>query len=334
MPSSPASDPPVGVADIEAAARRIAPVALRTPLLENPLLNERLGYRLLVKAECLQRTGSFKIRGAYNRLSQLSDDERRRGVVAFSSGNHAQGVAYAARVVGTPAVIVMPADAPALKIANTRAYGAEVVLYDRQAESREEIGARLSAERGLVLVPPFDDPRIIAGQATVGLEIAAQCRELDVVPDAVLVGCSGGGLAAGTAIVLADRLPGTKLHTVEPEGFDDTRRSLAAGRRVGAPAGARSFCDALLSPLPGEITFPVIRRLAAYGLAVTDAAVEVAMATAFAYLKIVVEPGGAAALAAAMRTEAVPYRAVVAVASGGNVDPALFAGTISQTHPI
>ncbi len=334
MPSSPASNMPVGIADIEAAAARIAPVALRTPLLENPLLNERLGFRLLVKAECLQRTGSFKIRGAYNRIVQLDAAERRRGVVAFSSGNHAQGVAYAAKVLGAPAVIVMPADAPALKITNTKAYGAEVVLYDRYTENREAIGAKLAAERGLILVPPFDDPHIIAGQGTVGLEIAAQCAELGVAPDAVLINCGGGGLSAGTATALRARLPAAKVHVVEPGAYDDTRRSLAAGNRVGVPDGATSFCDALLSPMPGEMTFPVIQRLVTSGLTVSDAEVEVAMATAFGYLKIVLEPGGAAAMAAAISAKAPPYATVVAVASGGNVDPVLFARTINHTAPV
>ncbi len=329
MHSSAASDPSID--DIRAASRRLDGRAVLTPLLESPLLNARLGGRLLVKAETLQRTGSFKFRGAYNTLAQLDAAQRRGGVVAYSSGNHAQGVAAAAQLLGMPAVIVMPADAPAIKVANTSGYGAEVVLYDRYRESREEIGRRIAAERDAVLVAPFDDPRVIAGQGTAGLEIAAQARALGARLDAVIIPCSGGGLAAGSALALAAECPGVAVYAAEPEGFDDTRRSLAAGERVANDPGARSICDALLVAMPGELTFPINRRLLAGGFAVSDDEVFAAMATAFGELKLVVEPGGAAALAAALSGKIdVKRRNVAVIASGGNVDPATFARALAR----
>ncbi len=329
MHSSAASDPSID--DIRAASRRLDGRAVLTPLLESPLLNARLGGRLLVKAETLQRTGSFKFRGAYNTLAQLDAAQRRGGVVAYSSGNHAQGVAAAAQLLGMPAVIVMPADAPAIKVANTSGYGAEVVLYDRYRESREEIGRRIAAERDAVLVAPFDDPRVIAGQGTAGLEIAAQARALGARLDAVIIPCSGGGLAAGAALALAAECPGVAVYAAEPEGFDDTRRSLAAGERVANDPGARSICDALLVAMPGELTFPINRRLLAGGFAVSDDEVFAAMATAFGELKLVVEPGGAAALAAALSGKIdVKRRNVAVIASGGNVDPATFARALAR----
>jgi threonine dehydratase len=320
----------IQLADIEAAAKRLAGWAVRTPLVEGQLLNRDLGFRLLLKAECLQRTGSFKFRGAYNRISQFTAAERKRGIVAYSSGNHAQGVAHAAALLGIPAVIIMPRDAPQLKIENTKAYGAEVVLYDRFGESREAIGAKLSAERGLILVPPFDDPNIMAGQGTVGLEIAAWCKEAGVTPDAVLVNCGGGGLSAGTFTAIHAMFPKAELYTVEPADFDDTRRSLAAGVRMGAPNTKISFCDALLTPKPGELTFPVIHGLGARGLGVSDDEVKVAIRAAALHLKVVLEPGGAAALAAALHG---PWqgsgKTVIAVGSGGNIDPALYIDILS-----
>lgn len=322
-PAPPAPTP--DFAAIEDAARRLAGHAVETPLLESQLLNAQLGGRLLVKAEPLQRTGSFKFRGAYNRISRLDAAERRRGVVAFSSGNHAQGVAAAAQLVGTPAVIVMPSDAPAIKIANTKAYGAEVVTYDRQRESREEIGARIAVERGSILVPPYDDPFIIAGQGTTGLEIACQARAAGIAVDAVAACASGGGLVAGIALAMERLSPSTAVHVCEPAGFDDHARSLAAGERLSNVAGARSICDALLSPAPGVITFPINKRLLRSGLVVTDEDVLRAMAIAFRDLKLVVEPGGAVSLAAAL-TGRLPVRGrtVVVVCSGGNVDAATF----------
>jgi threonine dehydratase len=321
----PIADTAPDFAAIEDAARRIAGHAVETPLLESQLLNARLGGRLLVKAEPLQRTGSFKFRGAYNRISRLDAADRRRGVVAFSSGNHAQGVAAAAQIVGTPAIIVMPSDAPEIKIANTRAYGAEVVTYDRLRESREEIGARISAERGSILVPPFDDPFVIAGQGTTGLEIARQAQAAGIAVDAVAACASGGGLVAGIALAMERLSPSTAVHVCEPADFDDHARSLAAGERLSNAPGARSICDALLSPSPGVITFPINKRLLRSGLVATDEEVLRAMAVAFRDLKLVVEPGGAVALAAAL-TGRLPVRdrTVVVVCSGGNVDATTF----------
>src|SRR5690242_20133353 len=328
MPSSAASE--LQIADIRAAAQRLLGRAVLTPLIESPPLSARLGGRLLVKAETLQRTGSFKFRGAYNTLAQLGESQRKGGVVAYSSGNHAQGVAAAAQLLGLPAVIVMPADAPAIKIANTRGYGAEVVLYDRDRDSREEIGGRIAAARGAALVPPFDDYRVMAGQGTAGLEIAAQARALSVRLDAVVIPASGGGLAAGCAVALAAESPGTQIYAAEPAGFDDLRRSLVEGKRVANAPGAKSICDSLLVATPGALTFPINRRLLKGSLAVSDDEVLAAMATAFADLKLVIEPGGAAALAAALSGKLdLKGRTVAVIASGGNVDPATFARVLA-----
>lgn len=312
--------------DVRAAAARISGVAVRTPLLECAALDARCGGRLYVKPEVLQRTGSFKFRGAWNRLSHLSASERRGGVVAWSSGNHAQGVAAAAQMLDVPALIVMPSDAPRLKIERTRGFGADVVLYDRMTEMREEIGARIAAERGAVVVRPYDDPGIIAGQGTVGLEIAEDAARLGVALDAVLVPAGGGGLAAGTALALGAVMPGAKVWCVEPQGFDDHARSLVAGQRLGNEASATSFCDALLAPMPGELTFAINAVRLAGGLAVSDAEVAAAMRFAFEELKLVVEPGGAVVLAAVLagRYNA-KGKSVALVLSGGNADPDVFA---------
>lgn len=318
------------IKDIETAARRLNGTAVRTPLIESPLLNERLGGRLLVKAEPLQRTGSFKFRGAFNRLSLIEERDRVRGVVAYSSGNHAQGVAAAARLLGIQATIVMPDDAPAIKQANTRSLGAEIVPYRRFEESREEIGATIMARTGATLIKPYDDPGVIAGQGTVGLEIADQLAERGIVADAVVCCVGGGGLIAGISTALADRLPGVPVLAAEPLGFEDTLRSLEAGERLTNQAGAISFCDALLAPTPGEITFRINRERLAGGVAVSDGEVAAAMRAAFADLKLVVEPGGAAALAAVVAGHLpITDRTVVAVATGGNVDPDLFAEVLS-----
>lgn len=321
--TEPASPPTF--AEVEDAALRLKGIAVYTPLLESPLLNAELGGRLLIKAESLQRTGSFKIRGAYNRLCRLEPAQRAAGVVAYSSGNHAQGVAHAARLLGVPATIVMPADAPALKIANTRAYGAEVVLYDRYQESREKIGERLARERGAIVVPPFDDPHIIAGQGTVGLEIADQAAGIGARLDAVVACASGGGLVAGSALAIAARSPTTKIYCAEPAALDDHARSLESGRRESNDPAARSICDALLAPTPGEITFAINSRLLAGGVVASDDEVKRAMAIAFQYFKLVVEPGGAVGLAAVLhgRVE-IAGRTVAVVASGGNVDIATY----------
>jgi threonine dehydratase len=320
-----------GIAEVEAAAARLAGIVRRTPLLAGTPLDEAIGGRLLFKAECLQRTGSFKLRGAYNRLVQLDDERRRAGVVAFSSGNHAQGVAAAARTLGIRATIVMPSDAPAIKLANTRALGAEVVLYDRFSEDREQIARRLVAERGATLVPAYDDPKVVAGQGTAGLELMQQAAALGLMPDQVLVPTSGGGLTAGTAIAVRTLAPRAVVYGVEPEAFDDTRRSLAAGTLLKNPPEARSLCDALQSSPPGALTFAINRELLAGVLVVSDAEVETAMARSFRDLKLVVEPGGAVALAAALAGR-VPLagRTTAILLSGGNVDARTFAAALAR----
>jgi threonine dehydratase len=319
----------IDVNDVRRAASRIAGAAVRTPLLEFATLNERLNRRVLVKFEGAQHTGSFKFRGAYNRLSQLLQPERKAGVVAWSSGNHAQGVAAAARILQIPATIVMPADAPSVKLANTRALGADVVTYDRDTESREDIARALATARGAVLVPSFDDPDIIAGQGTAGLEILEQAAELGVPVGTVLVCCGGGGLVAGIATAIKAAQPSASIYSVEPEAFDDTARSLTSGKRESVAPGARSICDALLAPSPGELTFPINRELLSGGLKVSDEQVRSAMRFAFANMKLVIEPGGAVALAALLAGLAPSADgATVVVVSGGNVDPKLYAETI------
>jgi len=312
---------------IEAAAARLAGHIRRTPLLSSPFLDAIAGRRVLVKAECLQHTGSFKARGGWAAVSALPEAVRARGVLAYSSGNHAQGVARAAAGHRVPAVIVMPADAPRLKIDNTRALGAEVVLYDRAGgESREALGEALAADRGLTLIRPYDEPQVIAGQGTAGLEIAEQAAGAGVHAADVLVCCGGGGLSAGIALALAARAPGLRVRTVEPAGYDDTARSLAAGRIMANAAPGGSICDAIVTPAPGALTFPILARLAGPGLAVSDDEALRAMALAFLRLKIVLEPGGAVALAAALfHPGAVSGDSVIAVATGGNVDPDTFA---------
>lgn len=309
---------------IEAAEARLKGHARRTPLLSSPFLDEVAGRRVYVKAECLQHTGSFKFRGAWNAVSALKP----AGVVAFSSGNHAQGVALAARLHGIPAVIIMPADAPAIKIDNTRALGAEVVLYDRANEDRDAIGARLSAERGLTLIKPYDMAEVIAGQGTTGLEIAEQAAEAGVTAADVLVCCGGGGLTSGIALALAARAPGLRARPVEPEGFDDVARSLAAGTVQRNARLSGSICDAIVTPQPGQLTFPILARHCGPGLVVSEAEALRAMRLAHERLKIVLEPGGAVALAAAL-FRPVEGEAVIAVASGGNVDPAMMARALA-----
>ncbi|MFO6464481.1 threonine/serine dehydratase [Jannaschia sp. KMU-145] len=306
---------PVTRRDIERAAARIAGHAVRTPLLNAPSLDAAFGRRIFVKAECLQKTGSFKFRGAFNALSQTEGD-----VVAFSSGNHAQGVALAARLLGKRAVIVMPSDAPEVKIANTRSYGAEVVLYDRATEDRDAIGAALVEARGLTLIRPYDEPLVIAGQGTCGLEIA---EDLPDGVEEVLVCCGGGGLSSGTALALEGR---ATVRTVEPQGFDDVARSLASGRIERNAAATGSICDAILTPEPGRITFPILSRLCGTGLAVSDDEALRAMALAWTHLRIVLEPGGAVALAAGLFHH---DGDVAVVASGGNVDRDVFARALT-----
>ncbi|MGI9234895.1 MAG: threonine ammonia-lyase [Woeseiaceae bacterium] len=316
----------IGIQDVEAAAERLADVSVRTPLLRNFELDQVAGGTVLLKPECFQRTGSFKIRGAYNMLSQLSNAQAARGVVAWSSGNHAQGVAAAGGMLGISTTIVMPEDAPRAKLANTIRLGGEVITYDRYRGDREAIARGIAAERGAGIVPSYDHAHIIAGQGTVGLEIADQCAEIGLAPDQVLICCGGGGLTSGSAIALKSRLPEVSVHTVEPNDFDDTARSLKRGDRVQVDESARSICDALLSPSPGEMTFEINRHLLGEGLSVSDDEVRAAMRFAFRYMKLVVEPGGAVALAAVLtgkiRTKG---KTTVAVLSGGNVDRELFA---------
>ena len=308
---------------IEAAAARIAGHVRRTPLLNDPGLDAVAGREVWVKAECLQVTGSFKARGAWAAVSALSDEQRSRGVIAFSSGNHAQGVARAASLMGAPAVIVMPSDAPPVKIEATRGWGAEVVTYDRDGESREAIGERLAAERGLTLVRPYDEPQVIAGQGTTGLEIA---EDVPFETGEVYVCCGGGGLTSGIALALKARAPGLAVRPVEPEGFDDVARSLASGAIERNPRQSGSICDAIVTPSPGEVTFPIMRRLCGPGIAVSDEEALRAMRLAARHLRLVLEPGGAVALAAALRGGDGP---VVAVASGGNADPAMLARALA-----
>ena len=313
-------------ADIEEAARRLAGFAVETPVIESPILNARAGGRVLVKAECLQRTGSFKFRGAWNAISQLDPAVHKGGVVAFSSGNHAQGVAAAAEIRGLPALIVMPADTPEIKQANTRSYGGEVVTYDRATEDREAIAAKYLEQRGAVLIPPFEHKDVIAGQGTAGLELADEAARRGVALDDVLVCCSGGGLTAGIALAMEAKSPATRVHSVEPAGFDDTARSLRSGRRETNARASGSICDALLSVQPGAMTFAINHPRLGEGLVVTDAEAAEAVRYAFEVLKLVVEPGGAVALAAVLSGKIVTRgRNIGVIASGGNADPELYA---------
>ncbi len=316
--------------DIELAAKRIQGEAVVTPLLENVKLNGLTGGRVFIKAECLQRTGSFKFRGAWNCISKLDPAVNKGGVVAYSSGNHAQGVAAAAQLRGIPALIVMPEDTPEIKKANTKSYGAEMLTYDRATESREEIANHHVAKRGAVLVPPFEHADIIAGQGTSGLEIIAALQGRGVVLDDMLVNCSGGGLTAGIALAFAEKSPKTKVHTVEPEGFDDYARSLRSGVREKNPRSSGSICDALLSQEPGEMTFAMNKGRLAEGYVVSEAEVRRAVRFAFETLKLVVEPGGAAGLAAVLSGKiATRGRNIGIILSGGNVDPELFADILT-----
>ena len=315
----------INLSMIEAAATRLQGHIRRTPLLSSPFLDEIAGRRILIKPECLQHTGSFKFRGGWSALSAMDEATRKRGVIAFSSGNHAQGVAHAATKHGVPSVIVMPSDSPRIKIENTRALGAEVVLYDRATEDRNQIGADLSAERNLTLIKPYDEPLVIAGQGTCGLEIAEQARELGVTQAEVLVSCGGGGLTAGIALALEGHAPEMRVRPCEPEGFDDTARSLISGQIEQNDALSGSICDAILTPSPGQITFPILHRLCGPGLVVSEDDALRAMAQAFLRLKIVLEPGGAVSLAAALfHLDQIDADTVIVVATGGNVDPDIY----------
>jgi threonine dehydratase len=314
------------LADVRAAADRLRGRAVRTPLLRNATLEALTGATVLIKPETLQHIGAFKFRGAYNRLSRIAEADRPKGVVAWSSGNHAQGVAMAAKLLGMPATIIMPKDTPAMKLANTRALGAEVRAYDRYSENREAIGAQIAHECGAAIAPPYDDRDIMAGQGTVGLEIAEDAAAQGIVIDDAIVCCGGGGLIAGAATAIKALSPATRVWAAEPATHDDTRRSLEAGRRIANDPDARSICDAIVTPTPGELTFAVNRVRLAGGLAVSDEEALDAVAFARDVLKLVVEPGGAVALAALLsgRIDA-KGKTVAIVLSGGNIDPEMLA---------
>ena len=315
----------IQIDDIEAAARRLVGIAIETPLLQSSQLDELTGGTVLLKPECLQRVGSFKIRGAYNLLSRLSPEQARHGVVAWSSGNHAQGVAAAGTMLGIHTTIVMPEDAPAAKLQNTRRLGGNVITYDRYTGDREAIARDIAAERGAELVPSYDHADIIAGQGTVGLEIAEQSIALGMPADQVLIPCGGGGLSSGSAIALKARLPDVVVNTVEPEHYDDTALSLQSGERVSVPTSQHSVCDALLTASPGKLPFEILRELAVTGLVVSEEEVKSAMRFAFRDLKLVVEPGGAVALAAVLAGKIdCKGKTTAVVLSGGNVDVELY----------
>ncbi len=316
------------VADVLDADARLRPWLVETPVLESEAINGRVGARVLFKAECLQHSGSFKIRGALNRLLQLKADEREAGVVAFSSGNHAQAVALAARWLTMPATIVIPKDAPKVKLERTRAYGAEVVLYDREREDREAIAVRIAEQRGAALVPPFDHAHVVAGQGTLGLELVRAARVRRAALDALLVPCSGGGLVAGCALAVKAEWPTCAVYAVEPRGFEDTAASLAAGERRPVAAGGSTLCDGLRAPLQGAIPFAINRAKLAGALAVDDARIREAMALAAQQLKLVLEPSGAAALAAVLAARPPRAKCIGVVLSGGNVDAELFADVL------
>ena len=317
------------IAMINAAARRLAGHARLTPLLNAPLLDRIAGRRVFVKAECLQWTGSFKYRGGWSAVSALTAEQRAKGVIAFSSGNHAQGVALAAAQHDTPCVIIMPSDAPAVKIANTRAYAAEVVLYDRVTADRAVLGAQIAVARGLTLIKPYDEPLVIAGQGTIGLEIADQAAKAGILNATVITCCGGGGMTSGIALALETRAPQFVVRPAEPAGFDDVSRSLASGKIERNVRLAGSICDAIITPQPGDITFPILKRLCGPGLVVSDDQALRAMAMAFTYLRIVLEPGGAVALAAALFCDGLP-ETVICTASGGNVDADVFLNALRR----
>ena len=324
---------PISANGIRDAATRIDGHAIRTPLIENEMLNERTGGRILLKAEVLQHCGSFKFRGAFNRLSQLTPDERKRGVLAWSSGNHAQGVARAAKFFNTPAVIIMPNDAPALKMEKVRAYGAQIITYDRYSEDREAIGRPLAEEKGYALAPSYDHQDIIEGQGTVALEAAQQAEAIGARFDDFVICCGGGGLTAGCATILADISPQTRVVIAEPEGFDETWASIKTGERQHADITRHTQCDAIATPTPGKLTLPIMERLVKAGATLDEDAVNQAIVFAFKYLKLVLEPGGAVALAAILSGKIdTRGRTIGVTLSGGNIDPALFAQILAKTQ--
>ncbi len=318
--------------DILSAARQIEGVAVRTPLIESPALNARVGGRVLIKPENLQRVGAFKFRGAFNRLSRLTDEEKARGVVAFSSGNHAQGVAHAAELLGIKATIVMPKDAPELKLANTRGYGADVVLYDRYTEDREAVARRVVGDSGATVVPPYNDTFIMAGQGTVGLEMAQDLEAMGITPDQAVINCGGGGLCSGAYLALYHHFPSLDGFIVEPEAFDDVTRSLESGTIEQVDFGARSVCDALLTPSPGDLTFPIMRGLGLKGVTISDDEALDAVAYAAISMKLVGEPGGVASLAALLSGKVDGRGKTTAIViSGGNIEPAQLQACLDRT---
>ena len=313
------------VSDVEAASNRLTGYARQTPLLESAAFNDRLGCRLLLKAECLQITGSFKFRGAFNKISQIPPELRSNGVIAYSSGNHAQGVAAAAQHFGTPAIIVMPKDAPEIKIQNTIGYGAKVVFYDRDNDDRVEIAKCISKEKGHILIPPYDDHDIIAGQGTIALELLRQSKVINAKPDIVIGPSSGGGMMSGCSLVIKDYCPRTLLYCVEPENYDDIAQSLKAGKRVIVRSNKSSFCDALLLETPGERTFQILKDLKVRAISVPDNLTLNAMSVAFQVFKIALEPSGAIGLAAVLANKLdLKNKTVAVICTGGNVDSQLF----------
>ena len=316
--------------DVAAAARRIAPHVIRTPMLRHAALDRATGATVLVKPEPLQRTGSFKLRGATSALRSLPQSARAGGVVAHSSGNHAQAIACAASALGMRATICMPTDAPDAKVEGTRSWGAEIVRYDRRRDDREAMAASLAERLGATLIPPFEHPDVIAGQGTATLELLEDAAAAGLRLDRLLVCTGGGGLVAGASLAVEGHSPGTKVHSVEPAGWDDTARSLRAGERLGNDGDGSMLCDALLSPRPGALTFAINGPRLAEGLVVTDAEVFAAMRFAFAHLKLVVEPGGAVALAALLAGKVeVAGMVIGCVLSGGNVDPDVFSRALA-----
>lgn len=322
---------PVTLADITRASDALRDVVIRTPLLENPDANAILGGRLLIKAENMQRTGAFKIRGAYNCIRQLTPDERSKGVITYSSGNHAQGVALAARLLGTDALIVMPDDVPAAKMQATRNLGAQITTFTRDTVSSDERVAQLQLETGRIVVPPSGDARVLAGAGTVALELAQQAEALKARMNAVLIPCGGGGLTAATAVALQAQSPKTRVYAVEPTLFDDTKRSLAAGRRLANPKGRHTICDAIMTPMPNDLTFPINLDLLAGGVVASDADVRAAMGFAYEHYKIVIEPGAAVGLAAVLNGQIdISGKVVATIVTGGNIDAARFCTLITQ----
>ncbi len=321
---------PIAIDAIHEAAEALRGVVTRTPLLENLDVNEQLGGRLLIKAEHAQRTGAFKIRGAYNRLRFMSEGERQRGAITYSSGNHAQGLALAARLMKTTALIVMPSDTPAAKVESTKALGASVVTFDRDSEDSNEVVARFREETGRIIVPPSGDVRTLAGAGTAALELFQQAHEVEASLDAVLVPCGGGGLTAATAFLMHELTPATRVYSVEPELFDDTRRSLEAGKRVANPIGQRTICDSIMTPTPNEHTFEINRKLLAGGLVASDDDVCTAMRFAFDTFKIVVEPGAAVGIAAVLNGQIdIRGKTIAVVTTGGNVDPGRYCSLVN-----